>query len=107
MNYKYPVLGISLLLNLLLVWNLIWGEQGLISYKSLQQEFLLLDERIESLEQQNIALSREIRLLQTDDKYIEQMIRRRLNFIKENEVWYIFPDSRAKSAGESLNETKN
>ncbi len=105
MSYRRLLLCCSVFLNIALAWNLIWGEQGLVAYKALQQEFMALNERMDALGSKNIALSREIKLLQSDDKYIEQMIRKRLNFVKDNEIWYIFPDGLNTGAG--LNETEN
>lgn len=75
-----------------------------MAYKALSQELSILNARAELLNEKNIQLSREIKLLESDDKYIEQMIRKRLNFIKENEVWYIFPES---GKAEDANETEN
>ncbi|MDR2051077.1 MAG: septum formation initiator family protein [Deltaproteobacteria bacterium] len=107
MTYKHILLGVSIALNIVLAWNLIWGEQGFVAYKSLEQEFMVLNDRIDSLSKKNIALSREIKLLQTDDKYIEQMIRKRLNFVKDNEIWYIFSGEPGLRDGGDLNEAKN
>lgn len=98
------MLGASVLLNLTLLWALIWGEQGLVAYRSLRGELSALAERNQALGEKNIQLSREIKLLESDNKYIEQMIRKRLNFIKENEIWYIFPENkRAEGADETEN----
>lgn len=98
------LLAASVILNIVLFWALVWGEQGLVAYRSLKGELDALQARAELLSEKNITLSREIKLLESDDKYIEQMIRKRLNFIKENEVWYIFPDS---GRAEGANETEN
>ena len=38
-------------------------------------------------------MSRDIRLLQTDERYVEKMIRQRLHYVHENEVLYLFGDS--------------
>lgn len=97
-------MGASIALNIALLCALIWGEQGLVAYNGLRAELNALNAKAEAAAQKNLELSREIQLLESDEKYIEQMIRKRLNFIKENEVWYIFP---AKKGAEGSDEPKN
>ena len=102
------VLAISLLLNLLLFYNLIWGKSGAISYNELRERCGALEERIKRISEENLALSKEIRLLQSDEKYIEKMIRNRLNFVRNNEILYIFPDeTKIESSGVLPNEAKD
>jgi cell division protein FtsB len=102
------VLSISLLLNLVLFYNLIWGESGAIFYNELYNRCVTLEERIKRISEDNLALSREIRLLQSDEKYIEKVIRNRLNFVRSNEILYIFPDEiKGESSGVQSNEAKN
>ena len=107
MWYRHLFLLGSLMLNLLLLWALIWGAQGFFEYNALKQECIALADRLDGLNTANIALSREIRLLRSDDKYMEQMIRKRLNFVKNNEIWYIFPGGQGTLLGEVTDETKN
>ena len=102
------VLAVSLLLNLTLFYNLIWGDSGAISYNELRERCRTAEETIGRIREENIALSKEIRLLQSDDKYIEKMIRNRLNFVRSNEILYIFPDeSKVESSGVQPNEAKD
>ena len=107
MNYRYLFLGVSLALNLLLGWAILWGDNGVVAYRHLKQEYAALSGRIESLQADNLELSREIKLLQNDPRFIEQTIRKRLNFIKDNELLYIFPDDQAEQTVEGVNEPKN
>ena len=102
------VLGISLALNMVLLYNLIWGGSGAISYNELRERCADLEDRIKRISEENLALSKEIRLLQSDEKYIEKMIRSRLNFVRSNEILYIFPDeTKVESSGVQPNEAKN
>jgi len=102
------VLAVSLLLNMVLVYNLIWGERGIIAYKELRLRCDALEERIRQAGESNLELSKEIRLLQSDEKYIEKTIRNRLNFVRNNEILYIFPgETNGDSAGALPNEAKN
>jgi cell division protein FtsB len=102
------ILSVSIILNAALFFDLIWGQQGIIEYKKLYEQCRILEERIAGLETENILLSKEIRLLQSDDKYVEKVIRNRLHFIRDNEIRYIFPDEGgSESSGALLNEPKN
>lgn len=107
MRWRYILLGVSLVLNLLLVWALLRDGQGIQAYESLKDEAAELRLSIEALGRENMDLSRQIRLLKSDKGYIEQMIRDRLNFVRDNEIWYIFPEDEAEMAGEVADEPKN
>ena len=108
MVWQRALLGISLLVNVVLVYGLIWGDQGLMAYQSLKEQHNTLESRIKGLDEKNLALSREIRLLQSDEKYQEKMIRKRFNFVKDNEILYIFPGAHdTAKTGAGSNETKN
>jgi cell division protein FtsB len=86
------IFAVSLFLNVVLAYTLIWGEKGVIAYKALRERCASLEVIMEKVGEDNLNLSREIRLLQSDDKYLEKVIRNRLNFVRENELLYIFPD---------------
>jgi len=79
-----------LLFNMIMLYTLIWGTQGVIAYNDLKSQYKRLQAQIASLDNRNIALSREIRLLQSDGRYIEKMVRKRMNFVREDEILYIF-----------------
>lgn len=102
------ILALVLLLNLALVYNLIWGQRGIIAYKELRARCESLETRIRSMEESNLNLSKEIRLLQSDEKYLEKTIRNRLNFVRENEILYMFPgENRGEPAGAQSYDKKN
>ena len=102
------VLAVSLFLNMVLVYNFIWGERGAIAYKELRLRCDSLEERIRQVRESNLELSKEIRLLQSEEKYIEKTIRKRLNFVRNNEILYIFPgEINSNSVGALSNEAKN
>lgn len=108
MVVRRTVLALSLALTLVLVYNLIWGNSGAIAYKELRARCDALEERIRRIADSNLALSKEIRLLQSDEKYIEKMIRNRLNFVRNNEILYIFPGQEAgEASGAVPHETEN
>ena len=65
----------------------------------------LLKER-DAFDAVNAGLSREIRLLQSDEKYVEKMIRQRLNFVRSNEILYLFTED-ANARGALPHDGKN
>lgn len=85
------VFAISIFLNVVLLYNLIWGDRGIIAYKDLRSRCVSLQSDLDSIHKANHSLSQEIRLLQSDNKYLEKVIRNRMNFVRENEILYIFP----------------
>ena len=59
-------------------------------YQELKREDEKLAEHIQELEQQNDELREESRLLQTDMKYLEKVLREELGLVKPGEVVYKF-----------------
>ncbi|GHV54427.1 septum formation initiator [Deltaproteobacteria bacterium] len=82
--------GLSVVINVVLLYSLIWGNHGFSAYHNLKEQHELLEAHIQDLDKKNLALSQEIRLLQSDEKYQETVIRKRFNFVKDNEILYIF-----------------
>lgn len=100
----------SLVVNAVLVYGLVWSDRGLMAYQSLKEQHQALEDRITTLDEENLALSQEIRRLQTDDAYLEKVIRQRFNslYVKDNEILYIFPDVQDSArTGAGADETKN
>lgn len=108
MSWQRFFVGLSVTINVILFYSLIWGNQGLNAYRSLKEHHTMLEARLQELDERTIALSREIRLLQVDEKYQEKIIRKRFNFVKDNEILYIFPGSHdTAGAGAGAHETKD
>ncbi len=102
------LLLIAIIINVLLVGRLFLSEQGLEGYAELKKETAVLQEKLNSLQHKNVALSREIELLVSDDKYLEKIIRDRLNFVQKNEILYLFEDNELQDiSGEKPNDRKN
>lgn len=87
------IFAISIVLNVALLSQLIWSDYGFTSYREITEQYNELEGRIEDFNRKNVELSREIRLLQSDKSYIERMIRSRWNFVKDDEVLYIFSET--------------
>lgn len=104
--WKTIILAIALMVNGALLFRLVWGPQSLVSYQELAAQHAALLKEIEGFDTVNAGLSREIRLLQSDEKYVEKMIRQRLNFVRNNEILYLFTD-RQDAAGAPPDDGKN
>lgn len=77
--------------------KVVWGPGGIVEYRQLKDEYSALQGEIADLDARNMALSQEIRLLQTDGKYVEKMVRQKLRYLRDNEIVYIFPDAKAQN----------
>lgn len=104
--WKAIVLAIALVVNVSLGLRLFWGTQSVSTYCELQDRQKALEKELAAQDAVNEELSREIRLLQTDMRYVEKMIRQRLNYLKENEILYLFDKKQATSTGAG-HERKN
>ena len=95
------------LINVVLFSRMVWGPTGLVEYRELKQQYAALQEEIAGLDVENLALSRELRLLQSDNQYVEKMIRQRLHYVRDNEVLYLFDNSARTGSGAANNDGKN
>ncbi len=91
-------------LNVVLFMRMVWGPAGLLEYRQLKMEHAGLEQKVAKLDQVNLHLSREIRMLQSDRKYTEKMIRQRLRYVRDGEIIYLFSDS---STGAAAHDGKN
>lgn len=94
-------------LNLFLFFRLIWSDQGIFAYIDLKNRHQRLKQQLEEVDDRSQAVSREIRRLKSDKSYQEKVVRERMNFVKENEILYVFPESGDRSRGVGADETKN
>lgn len=79
--------------------KMVWGPGGMVEYRELKQQYAALKEKISDLDSQNLALSRDIRLLQTDSQYVEKMVRQKLRYLRDNEIVYLFPGKKDAENG--------
>ncbi len=66
-----------------------WGDRGIQPYRQQQQVLEEAESRLGQVREDNIELSRKVRLLKNNKAYLEQMIRTRLHYVQNNEVMYI------------------
>lgn len=86
------LLGVLVIVNIILIIRLAVSDQGLFGYLDLNKRVESLQKKIEETDSRSLELSREIRRLKTDRSYQEKVIRSRMNYVKDNEILYIFPD---------------
>ena len=107
MVWRVFILVALSLINVVLFCRMIWGNSGLLEYREIKRQHTVLQKQLGELDAQNLALSREIRLLQTDSRYIEKIIRQHLHYVHENEVLYLFEDAAKNASGATRNDGKN
>ena len=91
---KLLFLVLVLLLNAALFSRLMWGSGSIYAWNALKEKQSELSQELAALNAQRASLSREIRLLKTDPDYVEKVIRQRLNYVRKNEVLYLFDKNR-------------
>ena len=92
--WKTLPLALVICINAALVGRIVWGEQSLYSWRVLKSKEAELAQELSALDSQRSSLSREIRLLKTDPAYVEKVIRQRLNYVRKNEILYLFDKKR-------------
>ena len=90
--WKSAILILALLMNFTLGYRLFVGEQSVMAWRSMKGKQSDLVAELAVLDQHRASLSREIRLLKTDNEYVEKVIRQRLNYVRPNEILYIFDE---------------
>ncbi|HWR05121.1 MAG TPA: septum formation initiator family protein [Humidesulfovibrio sp.] len=84
------LLGLLITVNVVLLFRLIWSDHGVIAYMNMRNRSVKLENQLREVDAKSLELSNEIRRLKTDRAYQEMVIRDRMNYVKENEVLYIF-----------------
>lgn len=107
MYIRIGILITIFFVNAVVFFRMVWGPTGLLEYYALKDKHQTLQAQIDDLDLKNLALSNEIRLLQTDNRYVEQVIRQHLHFIKNNELLYLFGAKHSKLSGADVNVGKN
>ena len=101
------LLGVLIAVNLVLMFRLIWSDHGVIAYMGMRNRSVMLENQLRDVDAKSLELSNEIRRLQTDRAYQEMVIRDRMNYVKANEVLYIFSDRTDVAQGAVDDEKKD
>ena len=89
--------GLVLVLVLMLSF-LAFGEWGLLHYWRLSEERRSLEERSQALQRDNELLREKIYRLRKDDRYLEKVAREELGLARDGEIIYLFPSAGLKKA---------
>jgi cell division protein FtsB len=81
---------------LFLAWVLFAPGRGFFHYRKLQREIAVLTEENARLETRNVELSKDIKRLQSDDAYLEEVARKKHGLLKKNETVYEFDPPKKK-----------
>lgn len=107
MMWRVVILLIAGVLDIALFGKMLWGSGGILEYTELKRQYGELREHIADLDAQNLALSHDIRLLQSDDQYMEKMVRQKLRYLRDNEIVYLFPAQSETRYGAMQHDSKN
>lgn len=107
MLWRVSILLVLGVINAVLFSRVIWGSTGIMEYRALKHHYATLRQQIADLDVENMALSRDIRLLQSDNHYTEKMVRKKLRYLRDNEIVYLFTNPNKNGDGASTNDGKN
>lgn len=107
MQGRIVLVALLCLINLFLVFRLVWSDQGIFAYFDLKSRYETLKTKIDEVDARSLDLSQEIRRLKSDKAYQEKVVRERMNFVKKDEILYIFSDEPETTSGEDADGQKN
>jgi cell division protein FtsB len=81
---RYGILALILAF----IFVILFSENGLLDLIRMERQIRSIEGTSKSLTEENIRLKGEIEQLKTDDKYLEEMARKRFGFIREGEKVY-------------------
>jgi cell division protein FtsB len=82
----------------MLAMHVIFGANGTMVYQRKKAEHRQLLKDVDQLEQENQALSQQIKALKTDPNAIEKEAREQLHYARPGEVIYLTPGQRNPNA---------
>ncbi|MBP3730505.1 MAG: septum formation initiator family protein [Mailhella sp.] len=96
--WKFLLPAIAISVNAAFISSLMWGSNSIYTWSALKDKKNVLSQELAELNKQRSNLSREIRLLKADPAYVEKIIRQRLNYVRKNEILYLFDNEQQKNA---------
>ena len=79
-----------------LLWVFFAPGRGYYHYRKLQKEIGALTQENSQLESKNVELSKDIKRLQSDDTYLEEVARKKHGLLKKDEIVYEFDPPKKK-----------
>lgn len=86
----------ALVLVFFLLWIVFAPGRGLLHYLRLKKEMNALTEENARLEARNAELSEDIKRMRSDDKYLEEVARKKHGLLKKNETVFEFEPPKKK-----------
>jgi len=81
---------LAILVVLLILGVALFGEKGVVRLVKLMRERENLATEVQKLKEENQQLKKEIEALRTDQRYLEQLARKELGMVREDELVYQF-----------------
>ena len=86
----------ALIVVFFLLWILFAPGRGFLHFLQLRKEIAALTEENSRLEARNVELSEDIKRLRSDDKYLEEVARKKHGLLKKNETVFEFEPPKKK-----------
>jgi cell division protein FtsB len=86
----------AIVLIFFLLWIFFAPGRGLLHYLKLQREITALTGENSRLEARNAELAEDIKRLRSDDKYLEEVARKKHGLLKKNETVFEFEPPKKK-----------
>jgi cell division protein FtsB len=86
----------ALVLVFFLLWIFFAPGRGLLHYLRLHKEMNALTEENSQLDERNTELSEDIKRLRSDDKYLEEVARKKHGLLKKDETVFEFEPPKKK-----------
>lgn len=79
--------GVAILFGALL-FSIIFMDNGLYDYVETKMEITRLEKEITKLRQENTSLTNRLEMVQKDDRYLEELVRKKYGLLREGERLY-------------------
>lgn len=89
-SMKRVISGLLLVVIIYFAWLTWFGSRGARALKTVEGEIDRIGEHNQELKVESQRLGHKIRLLQSDARYQELVVRRELHMIRDNEILFVF-----------------
>lgn len=96
---------LAILIVVMILGVAMFGEKGVVRLVKLMRERENLAEQVEQLKQENARLKHQIEALRSDHRYLEQMARKELGMVREDEVVFQFRPAQERAEDTSDSAT--
>jgi len=95
---------LALLVVLLILGVALFGEKGVVRLVKLMREREHLAQEVQQLKQENDRLKHQIEALRSDQHYLEQLARKELGMVREDELVFQFRPAQSPPAKEKTED---